>query len=334
MRNEKPGIRREGGGRRRGAAGPIRDARYETSGAPPSRRRTGARGWKTTTIRVPMVDSTEIVTVDVELDVNGVRLATRSMAPDSGAETSVTLVFLHEGLGSMETWRRLPEELVRATGLPALLYDRRGYGRSDPLDEPWGRDYLHRYALDELPGVLGACNVQRPLLVGHSDGGTIALLYAARFPTVGVVAEAAHVFVEEAARAGIRRTIEAWRGGDLKPRLERIHGDKTAQIFRSWSDTWLAPWFDSWNVEHELAAIDCPVLLLQGDRDEYATPQHLEIIARGVGAPSRGVLLEGCGHAPHLQSRRPVFNEILGFIAGLGEAKTGRMERWRSRSPH
>jgi pimeloyl-ACP methyl ester carboxylesterase len=252
---------------------------------------------------------------DLELEVGGARLAVRRLRPSAAAATAPTLVFLHEGLGCTDAWRAFPERLVRATGLPALLYDRRGYGRSSALERPWGVDYLHRAALEELPAVLAACAVVRPLLVGHSDGGTIALLFAARHDPLAIVAEAAHGFVEEAARAGIRRTERRWASGDLKRGLERLHGAKAEAIFRSWADTWLAPWFDGWSITGELPAVTCPALLLQGADDEYASPAHLAEIAGRLAGPVRSELLAGCGHAPHHEAPEVVIDLIVEWMA-------------------
>ena len=252
---------------------------------------------------------------DLELEVGGVLLAARRLRPAGPAAGAATLVLLHEGLGCIEAWKSFPKRLVQATGLPALLYDRRGYGRSGTLDRPWGVDYLHRAALDELPGVLAACAIERPLLLGHSDGGTIALLYAAHHEPVAIITEAAHVFVEEAARAGIRRTERRWASGNLKRGLERLHGPKAEAIFRSWADTWLAPWFDGWSITGELPAATCPALLLQGADDEYATPGHLAEIAARLGGPVRAELLPGCGHAPHHEAPTVVIDLIVDWLS-------------------
>jgi pimeloyl-ACP methyl ester carboxylesterase len=257
----------------------------------------------------------ELQREDLELEVGGARIAARRLQPGAAVAAAPTLVFLHEGLGCVDAWRAFPERLVRATGLPALLYDRRGYGRSSALDRPWGVDYLHRAALEELPAVLAACAVERPLLVGHSDGGTIALLSAAHHAPVAVVTEAAHAFVEEAARAGIRRTERRWASGSLKDGLERLHGPKAEAIFRSWADTWLAPWFDGWSITGELPAVTCPALLLQGADDEYATPGHLTEIAARLGGPVRAELLPGCGHAPHHEAPTVVIDLVVDWIA-------------------
>jgi pimeloyl-ACP methyl ester carboxylesterase len=232
----------------------------------------------------------------------------------------MTLVFLHEGLGCVEMWKGFPAALVAAAGLRGLAYDRRGHGRSEGLRRARGADYLHRLAFEELPAVLDACSVATPVLVGHSDGATIALLYAARHPTAAVVAEAAHAFVEEAALAGIRATLTRYTEGDLRCRLSRYHGGKTDALVHAWADTWLAPWFRGWDVTEELREVTCPVLLLQGADDGYATPAHLDAIARSLGGPVTSRLLEGCGHAPHRDLPRRTLDLVTRFLDGVVEA--------------
>jgi pimeloyl-ACP methyl ester carboxylesterase len=257
---------------------------------------------------------------DHDVDAAGARLAVRRLRPPMSPADAPTMVFLHEGLGCIESWRAFPAQLVAATGLPAMVYDRRGYGRSDPLARPWNIDYLHRAAVEELPAVLAACGIERPLLVGHSDGGSIALLYAAHRCPVGVVTEAAHVFVEQAARDGIRRTLEWWDTGDLRPLLERHHGPKTEAIFRSWADTWLAPWFDGWSIVDDLAKVTCPALLLQGSGDEYATPEHLDEIAARLGGTVTVELIAECGHSPHYDRPDLVSELISRWIMNLASS--------------
>jgi pimeloyl-ACP methyl ester carboxylesterase len=254
------------------------------------------------------------VTEDLEVSIAGARLAVRKITPDPVTEGAPTLVFLHEGLGSMESWRTFPAELSTATGCPVLLYDRLGYGRSDARNRRWDIDYLRRYALEELPAVLAECDVQRPLPMGHSDGGTIALMYAAEHPVPGLIAESAHVHVEDAALRGIRATIGTWVNGDLEDRLARYHGSKTHRVFWDWADTWLAPWFRNWSIEPQLDRVACPALLLQGADDEYATAGHLDLIADGLGGSVRAVLIPDCGHAPHLQAAGVAMGECVRFV--------------------
>jgi pimeloyl-ACP methyl ester carboxylesterase len=272
---------------------------------------------------------------DFNVELAGACLAVRRIAPDQHPGGTATLVFLHEGLGSIESWRDFPAELVTATGCPAVVYDRRGYGQSDALDRPWGIDYLHQYALDELPALLEVCGVTQPLLIGHSDGGTIALIYGSEHPTVGLIAEAAHVHVEEAARRGIRHTIEMWKSGSLEARLSKYHGPKTRQIFWRWADTWLAPWFEGWSIEAELRRVRCPALLLQGADDEYATPGHLDVIGDSLGGPVCRELVPDCGHAPHLQAPAAVLDRCARFITELVAAdrpaeRAGRRRRGKA----
>jgi pimeloyl-ACP methyl ester carboxylesterase len=182
------------------------------------------------------------------------------------------------------------------------------------MDEPRGIDYLERAALDELPVVLEACSVELPILIGHSDGGTIALHYAAHHPTVAVVTEAAHIYVEEAAKAGIRIAVDTWHEGTLEGKLERYHGEKTRRVFWSWADTWLAPWFNDWNIRDQLSGVTCPSLLLQGRQDQYATERHLAEIAARVSGPSRTELIADCGHAPHLEAPNTTLDLMSEFI--------------------
>src|SRR6185369_9697949 len=189
------------------------------------------------------------------------------MLPDGALPGAVPcLVFLHEGLGSIGQWRDFPRELARETGLCALVFDRPGFGCSDPLPRPRDGRYLQREDLGSLIAVLDACQIAYPILIGHSDGGTLALLYAAAFPerTPGVIVEAAHVFVEELTLAGIRSAEKAYDGGVLRGGLTRYHGEQTDRMFRRWLDDWLSPEFATWNVEERLGAITCPVLVIQG----------------------------------------------------------------------
>jgi pimeloyl-ACP methyl ester carboxylesterase len=236
--------------------------------------------------------------------------------PDAG-DRAPTLVFLHEGLGSILHWRDVPQVLAAATGLRALAYDRWGFGGSDPLVLPRPDDYLEREAHEALPELLAACGVGEHILIGHSDGGTIALLYAARRPPglLGLVAEAAHVFVEDCTIAGIERAAAAWRDTDLPRRLARYHGDKAESVFRGWAETWLRPSFRGWTMTDRLPAIGCPALVIQGADDEYGTTAQVEAIAAGMSGPAETLVVPGCGHTPHLEARDVVLPAIARFVA-------------------
>lgn len=255
-----------------------------------------------------------------EIEVGGQRLHTKRIMPaGGGAADAPTLVFLHEGLGSIGQWRDFPAALVRATGLVALVYDRYGFGNSSPLLKERDELYLQREDISCLTAVLEHCDIQKPVLIGHSDGGTIALLYAASFPErpLGVIAEAAHVFVEEATQAGIREARQAFETGGLRGKLARYHGDKTDEMFYRWYDEWLLPAYGNWNVEAHLSSIRCPVLVIQGKDDEYGTVSQVESICGRVAGRAESVLIPACGHNPHLQARQIVLREMTRFIAGL-----------------
>jgi pimeloyl-ACP methyl ester carboxylesterase len=245
----------------------------------------------------------------------GRELAVQVLRPEDCAP-GPTLVFLHEGLGSIALWRDFPTRLCTTLGLPGLVYDRWGHGGSEPLDRPRTLRYLHEEAALFLPEVLAACGVARPVLIGHSDGGTIALLFAARLPDVPValVTEAAHVFVEDLTVAGIRAAGRAFAETDLPARLARYHGEKTGTLFGAWHDRWLSPDFRSWNIAAEIAAVTCPVLVLQGEADQYGTPAQVEAIARGVAGPTETALLPGIGHAPHQEAPDRVLALIADFL--------------------
>lgn len=250
---------------------------------------------------------------------NGHNLRVMTVLPSGGQGSGeATLVFLHEGLGSIGQWRDFPRVLAEATGLGAVIYDRQGFGGSDPLDRGNGQ-FLQREDLSSLVAVLEACNVRAPILVGHSDGGTIALLYAARFPEHprGVITEAAHVFVEEATLAGIRNAVEAFEAGELRRKLSRYHAENTDAMFYGFKDDWLLPRYREWNIESLLQSIRCPLLVMQGVDDEYGTVAQVEAIAGRVSGPVERVLIPACGHNPHHQARERVLGEMKRFIDGL-----------------
>ena len=229
------------------------------------------------------------------------------------------LVFLHEGLGSISQWRGFPAALCQASGLPGLIYERWGFGGSEALELPRPKDYLAREAEDALPEVLAACGVTRPVLIGHSDGGSIALLYAAALPerVEACVTLAAHVFFEEVTRAGIEAVVACWETGDLRARLAKYHGANTEHMFRGWAETWLDPNFRDWNVEHRLLAVTCPALVIQGADDEHGTPAQVDAIAAGVSGPVETWMVPDCGHSPHLERPDAVCARIAGFIKDL-----------------
>ncbi len=214
------------------------------------------------------------------------------------------LVFLHEALGSIRMWKDFPARLCQRSGLNGIVFDRQGHGRSDPLSSARTFDYLDRETGEKLPAVLDALGIEKAAFFGHSDGGTLALLFAARFPerVHCCVTEAAHVFVEDETRTGIQRAVKAYETTDLKARLEKYHGDKTDALFWAWAGIWLSDEFLSWNIEEDIRGVKCPLLVLQGEDDEYATREQVDRIAKNVSGRVETLLIPGCGHVPHLQS--------------------------------
>lgn len=226
------------------------------------------------------------------------------------------LVFLHEGLGSVAMWRDFPARLCAAAGVRGLVYSRPGYGRSTPRapGERWHPDFMHRQAREVLPALLQHLGVQRPWLFGHSDGGSIALLYAAAFPRAlqGAIVLAPHILVEELSVASIAKAREAYLATDLKQRLARYHDDPDS-AFWGWNDIWLAPGFRDWSIEEELGAIACPLLAIQGLDDEYGTLEQIRGIARRV-PHARLLELPDCGHSPHKDQPEAVIEAVVSLL--------------------
>jgi pimeloyl-ACP methyl ester carboxylesterase len=272
-----------------------------------------------------------------------------------------TLVFLHEGLGCVAMWRDFPARLAAQTGRGALVYSRAGYGNSDPFELPRAVRFMHDEALVTLPQVLDALQIREAILVGHSDGGSIALIHAgadgkrnfhhedtkntktddnnrndskrndsssnkpsslsAKTLTRGLILEAPHVFVEEIGLDSIRAIAEEYcsedQGGRLKQRLARYHGENADATFCGWNDVWLNPEFRSWNIEEYLPQISVPILLIQGEDDQYGTLDQVKAIEAGCQAPVRTVLLADCGHSPHLDQPARTLEAMKKFVEEL-----------------
>jgi pimeloyl-ACP methyl ester carboxylesterase len=226
-----------------------------------------------------------------------------------------TLVFLHQGLGSIAQWRDFPQALCVRLGYGGLLYNRRGHGGSDPFTEPLSTRFLHDEATDVLPRVLDAFQVTRPILVGHSDGASIAIIHAASAAGSprGLVVEAPHLFVEGITVSGVAELQRSYEGS-LRVRLERYHGNRADALFQYWSDVWLRPEFRGWNIEDCLPAIGCPVLAIQGRDDEYGTLRQVTTIGERVPATAHVVILDDCGHSPHLDRRGDVEEAVAAFV--------------------
>lgn len=251
------------------------------------------------------------------IQTGGHRLEYRLIRPPN-APAAPVLVFLHEGLGSLALWKRFPDAVADATGCCALVYSRYGYGKSDPLAEPRKVDYMHREALEVLPELLDALSIGNPVLIGHSDGASIALIHAgaSKRAVAGVVAMAPHVFVEDLSVSSIAAAKVTFETTDLPVKLGRYHAD-VASAFRGWNDIWLHPDFRAWNIESYLAGIRCPVLLIQGEDDEYGTLAQIEAIEQQLVSSAHTVKLAQCGHSPHLDQREATLRAIAAFVEEL-----------------
>jgi len=230
-----------------------------------------------------------------------------------------TLIFLHEGLGCIELWREFPEKLSTLVGLPALIYDRYGSGGSDPFEGRSAGDPFCWEAEVALPDILTACDIKRPILIGHSDGGSIALQYAASYPAnpLAVITEAAHVFSEELTRKSIRKAVQAFESGQLREKLFKYHGERTDSMFHGWADNWLLPENESWNMEAALSGIICPLQVIQGENDEYGTLAQVDAILSGVSGRAERLILPSCAHSPHLQAQEKTVEGMAAFIGSL-----------------
>jgi pimeloyl-ACP methyl ester carboxylesterase len=256
------------------------------------------------------------VPASVRLPVRGSEL---ELLDIPGRRAEGGLVLLHEGLGSVGLWRGFPERLAAATGLRTVAFSRHGHGQSDPPPVPRTPAFMHEEALAVLPEVLDQLGIAAPVLVGHSDGASIALIYAARHSSSvrAVAAIAPHVFVEEVGLAEIRRIREAYLAGELRERMARHHRDPDA-AFHGWNDVWLDPGFVAWNLTDEIRSIACPLLLIQGTEDAYGTMAQLDAIehaATGAAAVQRVELR--CGHSPPVERPAETVEAIAGWVARL-----------------
>lgn len=256
---------------------------------------------------------------------NNIEIAFETICPAEVVDESTTIIFLHEALGSIPQWKDFPSVLCQAVQLNGIVYERQGHGSSSPIHAPRDNKYLHHYAYDELHEFLKrVVPSKRILLVGHSDGGSIALLYAARFPenVLGVVTLAAHVINEPETRAGIPPAIKAFENGKLNG-LFKYHGDKTEILFDAWSNTWLSESFREWNICKEIEAVVCPVLSMQGIRDQYGSEKQLHLIAEHVRSDVQTDLILSAGHHPHLENQEHTLSKIITFISfKLGFSRT------------
>ncbi len=251
---------------------------------------------------------------------DGRRLESAAFGPPP--DVAPTLVLLHEGLGCVALWRDFPERLVAATGCGVFAYSRAGYGRSDPVALPRPLDYMTREARDSLPVVLGAIGFRRGLLVGHSDGASIAAIYAGLHdaPRVkGLVLIAPHLFTEPSGLAAIAEARQAYQTGDLKARLGKYHAHVDA-AFLGWNGAWLDPGFASWNIESSVARWRAPALVLQGVDDQYGTEAQVRAIHARAPTEVESRMLQDCRHAPQAEQPEATLDAIAAFCKNrLGE---------------
>jgi pimeloyl-ACP methyl ester carboxylesterase len=251
--------------------------------------------------------------------VDGKRLETLRYPP-SGRET--TIVMLHEGLGSVSMWKDFPERIAETTGCGVLVYSRYGHGKSEQLAEKRSVDFMHHEAQVVLPELLERCKIQASILLGHSDGGSICIIYAAtaaRKPRA-LVLEAPHVFVEDLSVNSIAKIRTVYQTTDLPKKLGRYH-DHVEETFWGWNELWLDPHFRSWNIKECLSEITCPVLVIQGEDDEYGTLAQVEAIKARVHE-TETLLLKQCGHSPHRDQPELTLASITNFVqrvAGSGD---------------
>lgn len=231
------------------------------------------------------------------------------------SDSKPVMVFLHEALGSIVQWKSFPSELSNSLKLPGIVIERSGHGKSGSLSGERDINYLHRYA-DEVSEVLREVlnPTQKMILIGHSDGGSIALIIAARSSKniQAIVTMAAHTFVEDETLAGIHPAIQAFEAGKLDG-LYRIHGEKTKSLFYAWANTWLAPDFKNWDIREEIKSIEIPVLAIQGKDDQYGTEEQVHSIVNGFNNRT-GKIIPSCGHHPHLEKKEVIIKEIRKWL--------------------
>jgi pimeloyl-ACP methyl ester carboxylesterase len=253
------------------------------------------------------------------LDIAGVRLEYRRAAPKAAPASGPEIVLLHEGLGSVAMWRDFPDRLAEAAGRSVFVYSRAGYGRSSPAPLPRPARYMHDEALDVLPRVLEAARIDAAVLVGHSDGGSIALIYAGGVKDMrarGIATLAAHVFNEKLCVDSIAAAGRAYLETDLRRRLARYHAD-VDNAFRGWNDVWLNDEFRRWNIEEFLPRVTVPVLAIQGRDDEYGTERQVDAIVGQVKGRAEKLMLPKCKHSPHRDQPAMTLEAIARFVTAL-----------------
>ncbi len=253
------------------------------------------------------------------IQVSSARLEVQRL-PGPAGSILAPIVFLHEGLGSVAMWRDWPAQVCRRTGRAGLIYSRRGYGQSDPIPDVRGAgrlqpDYMHREAWEVLPELLAALHVELPVLLGHSDGGSIALLHASQMAVTACVVMAPHVLVEDQSLRAIAQARADWQSGLLRQRLQRYHADVDC-AFWQWNDAWLSPQFRDFDIRPQCRRIAAPVLAIQGTQDPYGSMRQIDEITPTLGHFTP-IALAGCGHSPQRDAPELTLSHITRFLAAL-----------------
>ncbi|WP_438423394.1 alpha/beta fold hydrolase [Aquimarina macrocephali] len=242
-----------------------------------------------------------------------------SKSPELLVPEKATVIFLHDSLGCVELWKDFPKKIALKTGCNIISYDRQGYGKSAPfIASKRNNNYLKEEAYI-LAKIIQNLELKNVILFGHSDGGSIALLTAALFPekVIGIITEGAHVFVEQETINGIKAAVLAYQNTSLKEKLYKYHGDKTDAVFRLWAETWLSETYQSWNIEEYLSKIECPSLIIQGEKDEYGTLDQVNSIVKNTSGYSKALLIPDIGHTPHKENSEIVIDKVSDFIDRL-----------------
>lgn len=230
-----------------------------------------------------------------------------------------TLIFLHDSLGCIELWRSFPKDLTEKRDVNLLIYDRQGYGQSESFDQqPRDRWYMHKEA-DTLQKLITQLNLKEVMLFGHSDGGTIALLYASKYPKLlkGIIVEGSHVLVEDITIEGIQKFEKLYATTNLKDKLSKYHGEKTQDIFDRWTKTWQEPFFDQWHILEEISRVQCPTLIIQGEHDEFGSIKQVESIVNHLGTRAYFHIVENAEHTPHKEQKEVTLQITSLFIEGI-----------------
>lgn len=232
-------------------------------------------------------------------------------------EGKPVIIFLHHGLGSVKQWGDFPKKISNLMQYPALVYDRLGYGKSSPFTEPYNISFFHNEALVMLPQLIEKLNINNKIILfGHSDGGTIVLIYAARYSDklIAVVSEAHHVFIEENNIKTIKDSIKDYEKGALKRSLSRYHGDKTDAVFYGWAKMWTEVLKKNWNLCEELKTITTPLMLIYGDNDEYGTIEQVNVIKNIVKNKVQTAIINDCAHFPHKEKEEEITDMVIDFF--------------------